>query len=72
MTKCQPSTPSHLGSFYEISFDFGFLLQGQIRVAILKTPNNLLVIGPMSLGCVINLYYIRKSCCEVLCSVGQI
>ena len=32
-------------------FDFGFLLQGQTRIAKLKSAYNLLIIGPRGFQC---------------------
>ena len=42
-------------SFDVIKFDLGPLLQGQTRIAKLKSANNSLVIGPRSLQCETNL-----------------
>ena len=42
-------------SFDVIKFDLGPLLQGQTRIAKLKSAYNLLVIGPRSLQCETNL-----------------
>ena len=33
-----------------VGFDLGPLLQGQMKIAILKTAYNLLIIGPRGLG----------------------
>ena len=38
-------------SFGVIEFDLGPLLQGQMRIAKVKTAYNSLIIGPSSLGC---------------------
>ena len=37
-------------SFGVVRFDFGCLLQGQTRIAKLKSAYNLLIIGPRGLG----------------------
>ena len=37
-------------SFGVVGFDLGSLLQGQIRIAKLKSTYNLLIIGPRDLG----------------------
>ena len=37
-------------SFGVVGFDFGPLLQGQTRIAKLKSAYNLLIIGPRGLG----------------------
>ena len=37
-------------SFGMVRFDFGPLLQGQMRIAIPKSACNLLIIGPTGLG----------------------
>ena len=37
-------------SFNVVRFDFGPLLQGQTRIAKLKSAYNLLIIGPRHLG----------------------
>ena len=38
-------------SFGVVRFDLGSLLQGQTRIAKLKSAYNSLIIGPRSLGC---------------------
>ena len=38
-----------------LRFDLGHLLQGQTRTAKLKSPYNLLIIGPRGLQCETNL-----------------
>ena len=38
------------GSFGVVRFDLGPLLQGQIRIATLKSAYNTLIIGPRGLG----------------------
>ena len=42
-------------SFGVIGFDLGPLLQGQTRIAKLKSAYNLLIIGPRGLGLQTNL-----------------
>ena len=42
-------------SFDVIRFDLGPLLQGQTRIAKLKSAYNSLIIGPTGLQCEINL-----------------
>ena len=37
--------------FDVVRFDFGLLLQGQVRIAKLKSAYNSLIIGPRGLGC---------------------
>ena len=37
-------------SFDVVRFDLGPLLQGQMKIAKLKSGNNLLIIGPRGLG----------------------
>ena len=37
-------------SFGVVRFDLGHLLQGQMRIAILKSAYNSLIIGPRGLG----------------------
>ena len=37
-------------SFGVFRFDLGNLLQGQMKIAILKSVNNSLIIGPIVLG----------------------
>ena len=37
------------GSFDVVTFDLGSLLQGQMRIAKLKSANNSLIIGPRGL-----------------------
>ena len=39
-----------LGSFGVVRFDFGLLLQGQLRITKLKIAYNSLIIGPTGLG----------------------
>ena len=41
--------------FDVIRFDLGFLLQGQTRIAELKSSYNSLIIGPRGLQCETNL-----------------
>ena len=41
-----------------VRFDLGPLLQGQMRIAKLKSGYNLLIIGPRGLQCETNLYEI--------------
>ena len=41
-------------SFDVVSFDLGPLLQGQTRIAKLKSAYNLLIIGPRGLECEVN------------------
>ena len=38
-----------------VRFDIGPLLQGQTRIAKLKSAYNLLIIGPRDLACEVNL-----------------
>ena len=38
-----------------VRFDLGPLLQGQARIAKLKSSYNLLIVGPRGLGCQTNL-----------------
>ena len=42
-------------SFVVVRFDLGPLLQGQTRIAKLKTAYNSLIIGPRGLRCETNL-----------------
>ena len=42
-------------SFDVIRFDLGPLLQGQMRIAKLKSAHNSLIIGPRGLQCETNL-----------------
>ena len=42
-------------SFDVVRFDLGPLLQGQTRIAKLKSAYNSLIIGPRGLGCKTNL-----------------
>ena len=42
-------------SFGVVGFDLGPLLQGQTRIAKLKSAYNSLIIGPTGLGCETNL-----------------
>ena len=42
-------------SFDVLEFDLGPLLQGQMRIANLKSGYNLLIIGPRGLRCETNL-----------------
>ena len=42
-------------SFVVVRFDLGLLLQGQTRIAKLKSAQNLLIIGPRGLQCETNL-----------------
>ena len=35
---------------FDVRFDLGPLLQGQMRIGKLKSAHNLLIIGPRSLG----------------------
>ena len=42
-------------SFDVVRFDLGPLLQGQTRIAKLKSAYNLLIIGPRDLQCETNL-----------------
>ena len=42
-------------SFDVVTFDLGPLLQGQKRIAKLKSAYNLLIIGPRGLQCETNL-----------------
>ena len=42
-------------SFDVVRFDLGPILQGQIRIAKLKSAFNLLIIGPTGLQCETNL-----------------
>ena len=42
-------------SFDVVRFDLGPLLQGQTRIAKLKSAYNLLIIGPRGLQCETNL-----------------
>ena len=42
-------------SFDVVVFDLGPLLQGQTRIAILKSANNSRIIGPRGLQCETNL-----------------
>ena len=44
-----------LESFGVVRFDLGPLLQGQTKIAKLKSAYNSLIIGPRGLGCQINL-----------------
>ena len=37
-------------SFGVVGFDLGLLLEGQMRIAKLKSANNSLIIGPRDLG----------------------
>ena len=46
-------------SFDIVRFELGPLLQGQTRIAKLKSAYNSLIIGPTGLGCQTNLYEIR-------------
>ena len=41
-----------------VRFDLGPLLQGQMRIAKLKSAYNLLIIGPTDLQCETNLWEI--------------
>ena len=41
-----------------VRFDLGPLLQGQMRIAKLKSAYNLLIIGPRGLQCETNIYEI--------------
>ena len=43
------------GSFDVVRFDLGPLLQGQTRIAKLKSVNKSLIIGPRCLQCETNL-----------------
>ena len=45
-------------SFGVVGFDLGPLLQGQMRIAKLKSAYNSLIIGPIGLQCETNLYKI--------------
>ena len=40
-----------LGSFDEVRFDIGLLLQGQTRISKLKSVYNSLIVGPRGVGC---------------------
>ena len=42
-------------SFGVVRFDLGFLLQGQTRIAKLKSAYNSLIIGPRDLGWYTNI-----------------
>ena len=42
-------------SFGVVRFELGRLLQGQTRIAKLKSAYNLFIIGPRGLGCESNL-----------------
>ena len=42
-------------SFGVVGFDLGLLLQGQTRIAKLKSAHNSLIIGPRALQCETNL-----------------
>ena len=42
-------------SFDVFRFDLGSLLQGQTRIAKVKSPYNLFIIGPTGLQCETNL-----------------
>ena len=42
-------------SFDVVTFDLGLLLQGQTRIAKLKSAKNLLIISPRGLQCETNL-----------------
>ena len=42
-------------SFGVVRFDLGLLLQGQMRIAKLKSAYNLLIIRPRGLGCETNI-----------------
>ena len=42
-------------SFGVVGFDLGPLVQGQTRIAKLKSAHNSLIIGPTGLQCQINL-----------------
>ena len=42
-------------SFDMVRFDLGTLLQGQMRIAKLKSAYNLFILGPRGLECVTNL-----------------
>ena len=42
-------------SFDVVRFDLGPILQGQIRIAKLKSAFNLLIIGPTGMQCETNL-----------------
>ena len=46
----QPTQNHRLGIFGIVRFDLGPLLQGQMRIAKLKSAYNSLVIGPRGLG----------------------
>ena len=46
----QPIETHGLGSLCVVRFDLGPLLQGQTRIAKVKTAYNLLIIGPRGLG----------------------
>ena len=42
-------------SFDDVRFDLGLLLQGQTRIAKLKSAYNSLIIGPRGLQCETNI-----------------
>ena len=46
----QPTGNHGLGTFGVVGFDLGPLLQGQTRIAKLKSAYNSLIIGPRGLG----------------------
>ena len=54
----QPIGNHGLGSFYVVRFDLGPLLQGQTRIAKLKSVYISLIIGPRGLHCETHLYKI--------------
>ena len=46
----RPIGNHRLGIFHVARFDLGPILQGQTRIAKLKSTNNRLIIGPTGLG----------------------
>ena len=57
-----------------VRFDLGPLLQGEMRIAKLKSAYNLLIIGPRGLGWQTNLYEIMdwESCGVVGFDLGPL
>ena len=57
--QCETNLQEIMGwKSFDVGFDFGPLLQGQMRIPKLKSAYNLLIIGPRGLQCEINLWEI--------------